>query len=186
MQGESKSSSEDTRTGAKVRGLSVLPGFVDEEDEMALYNMCMRQEWLRDISRDTLHYGKRYDYRERRLEPAPPIPEWLGELCQRVEKAGGFPSAIDQVIVNKYTTGQGISPHVDHVKLFGPVVATLTLGAAVPIKLSRGTAEVLVGAPRGSLLILKDESRYQWHHSLKVKGPGTRISVTFRTCTQNQ
>jgi alkylated DNA repair dioxygenase AlkB len=35
----------------------------------------------------------------------------------------------DQAIINEYQPGQGISPHVDCVPCFGPVVAAISLGS---------------------------------------------------------
>ncbi len=42
-----------------------------------------------------------------------PIPEWLAQFLSSLAHDGYFERDPDQVIVNEYEPGQGISPHVD-------------------------------------------------------------------------
>ena len=40
------------------------------------------------------------------------LPQWLGMLVYRLEKEGYMPEGTDQVIINEYQPGQGISSHI--------------------------------------------------------------------------
>ena len=102
-------------------------------------------------------------------------------------------AAPDQLIVNEYEPGQGITAHVDCVPCFGPVVCSLTLGSQCVMELSAikggGTESLLL--ERGSLLVLAGESRYHWRHAIpgrksdqigeQVIQRSRRVSLTFRT-----
>jgi len=171
-----------------IEGLTIHPHFVSSVQANTLWRILREQPWRRDLSRDTLHYGVRYDYKTRQLcSDVPPIPEWLEELTDAVQKrvitAG---DKIEQIIVNRYLEGQGIAPHIDSIGLFGPVVVTLTLGSEVPIRFERDSQSIHVRAPACSLMVMCGESRFEWKHSLKLKGCGERISVTFRTLNKRR
>ncbi|TYJ54274.1 hypothetical protein B9479_005033 [Cryptococcus floricola] len=57
-------------------------------------------------------------------------PDLIGRLKQTLQKAGvdGFTMEPNQVLVNEYQSGQGISPHEDG-PAFEPLVATISLGS---------------------------------------------------------
>jgi alkylated DNA repair dioxygenase AlkB len=80
------------------------------------------------------HYGWRYDYRERRVTEEMrlgPLPDWLLPAAEAVGDLPEFDRRPDQVIVNEYLPGQGISAHVDCEPCFGPAIASLSLGGEV-------------------------------------------------------
>ncbi|ODO03187.1 hypothetical protein I350_06032 [Cryptococcus amylolentus CBS 6273] len=58
------------------------------------------------------------------------FPDLIGRLKQTLQKAGadGFAMEPNQVLVNEYQSGQGISPHEDG-PAFEPLVATISLGS---------------------------------------------------------
>lgn len=99
----------------------------------------------------------------------------------------------DQVIVNEYQPGQGISAHVDCVPCFGPVVAAISLGSACVMDFTHPTdgKKAAVHLAPGSLCVMTGPARYDWRHSIAARksdpGAGARIprsrrvSVTFRT-----
>src|SRR3954452_6889602 len=122
-----------------------------------------------------------------------PLPDWVLPLAARLTDGNVMPAAPDQLIVNEYEPGQGISAHVDCIPCFGPVVCSLTLGSPCVMELSAveddGAESLLL--ERGSLLVLAGEARYKWRHAIpgrktdKVGGRavprGRRVSLTFRT-----
>ena len=69
---------------------------------------------------------------------------------------------IDQLTVNRYEPGVGLSPHVDaHSAFTGPIVA-LSLGSASVMEFWRdGDKRPLLLPPR-SLLLMAGECRYLW------------------------
>lgn len=114
---------------ATVPGLVYERGFVDEEHERCLVEWIDKQKWLTELSRRVQHYGWRYSYRHKRVDPSMrlgELPEELADLAQRLVAEGLVPQLPDQVIVNEYNADQGISPHVD-APSFGDGIATLSL-----------------------------------------------------------
>ncbi|MFD0530547.1 alpha-ketoglutarate-dependent dioxygenase AlkB [Kitasatospora arboriphila] len=129
-------------------------------------------------------------------EPAPPLPDWALALAARLLDEGRLDAPAEQVIVNEYLPGQGISAHVDCVPCFGPVVAALSLGSAAVMDFTdpAGGRRVPVPLAPGGLTVLTGPARYAWRHAIPARrsdpGPdgrvprGRRVSVTFRTLAQ--
>ena len=179
-----------------VPGLTYIAGFVATPDEAALLAAVDTEPWLSDLRRRVQHYGYRYDYKARKVDPSMylgPLPVWAQSLAVRLVAEGHMPTAPDQLIVNEYQPGQGISPHVDCVPCFGPVVCSVTLGSQCVLELSEGKSDENESLllERGSLLVLAGQARYKWRHAIPgrksdtVNGEavarGRRVSLTFRT-----
>src|ERR1700761_7123403 len=116
----------------KIEGLRYLPGFVDEAHETSLLTAIDAEPWLADLKRRVQHYGYRYDYKARKVDASMylgPLPDLARPLSARLVADGFMAAAPDQLIVNDYLPGQGITPHVDCVPCFGPVVCSITLGS---------------------------------------------------------
>ena len=114
-----------------------------------------------------------------------PFPEWLDGIVSRLHSEFGFSRRPDQVIVNRYAKGQGISAHIDHVQLFGPLIATLSLGTPTDLvfKHRRSARTYVLTVHPGTVVLMSGESRYGWTHELKNHSDAVRISITFRTTT---
>ncbi|MFO0964048.1 MAG: alpha-ketoglutarate-dependent dioxygenase AlkB [Gemmataceae bacterium] len=177
-------------------GLKYIPAFVADLDEAALVAAVDAQPWMADLKRRVQHYGYRYDYKARKVDSAMylgPLPAWARPLASRLVADGYMAATPDQLIVNEYQPGQGITAHVDCVPCFGPVVCSVTLGSQCVMDLSalEGSGTETLFLERGSLLVLAGESRYKWRHAIpgrksdKVAGQvlrrGRRVSLTFRT-----
>jgi alkylated DNA repair dioxygenase AlkB len=132
-------------------------------------------------------FGFQYDYTQRRLQDAEPIPDWLGPIVKDVEAIGGSDIRIGQVLCTEYDEGVGIGwhrdkPHFDRV--FG-----LTLAAACKFRFRRASGEkwercTIEAQPR-SLYMMSGASRQVWEHSIPaVEGP--RYSITFRTMVERK
>lgn len=182
----------------KVPGLSVLPDWLDAAECAVLLAAIDGEEWTSPLRRRVQHYGHRYDYGGRRVaagggEPAPPIPEWLTPHGVRLVEAGFMEREPDQVIVNEYLPGQGISAHVDNVAGFGPVVAAISLhsGCVMDFTEPATGTRVPVWLEPGGLCVMTGPARFDWRHAIAARksdiGPGgrvarrRRVSVTFRT-----
>jgi alkylated DNA repair dioxygenase AlkB len=131
-------------------------------------------------------FGFHYDYSQRRLQEAEPIPDWLGPIIGRVEAFGGPSTHIAQVLCTEYDTGVGIGwhrdkPHFDRV--FG-----LSLGSACKFRFRKPAGEkwqrfALNAEPR-SLYMMSGAARQVWEHSIPaVEQP--RYSITFRTMVEH-
>jgi alkylated DNA repair dioxygenase AlkB len=179
----------------EVPGLKYVAGFVAEPDEPGLLAAVNAEPWLADLRRRVQHYGYRYDYKARKVDPSMylgPLPAWAQPLAARLV-AEGYMTPPDQLIVNEYEPGQGITPHVDCVPCFGPVVCSITLGSQCVMELSAvmGEAAESLLLERCSLVVLAGESRYKWRHAIpgrrtdrvggQVLPRKRRVSLTFRT-----
>lgn len=178
-------------------GLELHRDVITPEEEQTLLAAVAAAPWNCALKRRTQHYGYEYNYASPVLTPAEPIPGWLTPLRARLEQLIGVagaaagaaapPPYFDQVIVNEYLPGQGITPHTDHLGLFGPVVVSVSLGWEVPMEFSKDALFVSVPLPRRSAVVLRGAARTHWRHAIaarKTDGPGrprcTRVSLTFR------
>jgi alkylated DNA repair dioxygenase AlkB len=172
-----------------VPGLLLVPEAVAPAEEAAL---CARidaaplkpfefGQWRG--KRLTAHYGSAYDYQRARVTVAPPLPEWLIALREKLAPLAGLDrEALGQALLLRYDPGAGIGWHRDRPQ-YGEVLG-LSLGAACTLRLRRRTAtgferRKLLLPPR-SLYRLSGEVRQDWEHSIAPMAV-TRHSITFRT-----
>jgi alkylated DNA repair dioxygenase AlkB len=179
----------------KIQGLEYIEEFISDEEEVALISEIDNNGWLNDLKRRVQHYGYKYDYKKRNIDPSMKIgnlPGWVEELVSRLKELGNMPYLPDQLIVNEYLPGQGISPHIDCEPCFGNTIASLSLGSHCVMKFSNKSTQKefdLMIKPK-SLLIMQDEARYKWHHGINARKTDVvegiryarrrRISLTFR------
>jgi alkylated DNA repair dioxygenase AlkB len=174
-----------------VPGLRLREEFVDAATAAALVAAIDASPWLADLKRRVQHYGYRYAYSARRVDTSMalgPLPEWLLPLARAMVDEAGFEREPDQVIVNEYLPGQGISGHIDCVPCFGPTIASLSLLSGATMTFTAPGAKVDVWLPARSLVVLAGEARAAWKHAIAGRlgdpgrGPrGRRLSLTFRT-----
>jgi alkylated DNA repair dioxygenase AlkB len=134
-------------------------------------------------NRRVVGFGLRYDYDQRRVVEAPPIPDFLMPLKAKVADFAAQPSeAFEQVLINEYRPGAGIGWHRD--KPHFADVAGVSLLAACDFRLRRKTdsgwdRQTIRVEPRSAYL-LTGPVRTDWEHSVP---PVTehRFSITFRT-----
>lgn len=179
-----------------IAGLGWSDDWVSDADEEQLLRAVDAGIWRHDLKRRVQHFGYRYDYRARLASPDDhlgPLPQWLAALADRLAAAGIFRRPADQVIVNEYLPGQGISAHIDCVPCFGETIAILSLGGTVAMTLRHPISGQSHEVPllQRSLLTLSGPARYEWQHAIParksdiVSGVRTprvrRVSLTFRT-----
>jgi alkylated DNA repair dioxygenase AlkB len=132
----------------------------------------------------TANYGSAYDYQRARPVPAPPMPDWIEDLRDRLApQVERDPEAFVQALLIRYDPGAGIGWHRDRPQ-YGEVIG-LSLNAPATLRLRRrlpggGFERAPVELPRRSLYLLSGEVRTQWEHSIAPMDV-TRRSVTFRT-----
>ncbi len=179
-------------------GARVIRDFLSEPAAERLLAAIDASTWRADLKRRVQHYGWRYDYRERRVTNdmrLGPLPEWLLPAAEAVGALTDFDRRPDQVIVNEYLPGQGISAHVDCEPCFGPAIASLSLGGRAEMAFRHqksGERRSLMLEPL-MLLILSGEARYDWTHEIPARksdfvggerqARSRRVSLTFRTVT---
>jgi alkylated DNA repair dioxygenase AlkB len=169
-----------------VPGLRYLAGYLSEAEERALVEAIDALPWNTEWKRRRQPYGAGYGGGD-----AAPIPDWGRRLADRMLADGVIDRPFDQMLVNEYTPGQGISSHRDYAP-FGRTVVSLSLLSPCVMDLlhvATGRKESLLLEPRG-LLVLSDEARYDWEHGIAPRkrdvwqgvrwDRGRRVSVTFR------
>lgn len=175
--------------GDRPAGLAYWPEFIPADIEKHLIRMISSlplrpfQFGAYEGKRRVASFGFHYDYSARRLEPAAPIPGWLGEVAERVERFCSLPDgAIGHVLCTEYDTGVGIGWHRDKPQF--DEVFGLSLGASCRFRFRKKSGPkwqrfTLDAAPR-SLYLMTGEARHAWEHSIPaVEAP--RYSITFRT-----
>lgn len=189
---------EATPVSPAIAGLSYIPDYIDESTEAALLKIIDSQPWMHDLKRCVQHYGWRYDYKARNVTSdlrIGALPDWLQQHAVRLQQAGYFSEAPDQVIINDYQPGQGISAHIDCVPCFADTIASLSLASPCVMDFTHikiGEKSSLLLEPR-SLLVLNGDARYVWQHAIagrktdRISGHiiqrTRRLSLTFRKVT---
>lgn len=218
----------------EIPGLIYVPDFVSEEEERELLAAVDGGNWHRLAKRRVQHYGYEFKYQSRNVDPTQELgafPPPLRSVSQKVERLvegdceqapldGGTTGAIqtetepfwplDQLTVNEYPAGVGLSPHVDTHSAFHGAIVSLSLAGPTVMEFRRQCQEgqapnepsgidttdghlerrCLFLAPR-SLLILTGEARYAWQHYIPhrksdlvggqvVPRGRRRVSLTFR------
>jgi alkylated DNA repair dioxygenase AlkB len=180
---------------AAIPGLRYVPDFVTVEEHDRFLREIDANSWMTDLRRRVQHYGYRYDYRSRSVDHSMrlgELPPWAAEVAGRLLAEGYFAELPDQVIVNEYEPGQGISSHVDCEPCFTGTVASLSLGSTCTMNFTnKERGEVIpVFLERRSLVVLAGESRYGWAHGIPPRKSddvagrtlkrSRRVSLTFR------
>ena len=196
-----------------IEGLTYVKNYITGYQHTWLLNRIDEQEWLDDLKRRVQHYGYKYDYRARKVTKNAHIgrlPEWLRRLGKKIRDDGymcanGKPVIPDQVIINEYLPGQGITPHIDCEPCFNDHIVSLSLGSACImdfIKKNRGGSDNpensvcaddirRVWLQPTSLIVLTGEARYNWLHGIRARKSDEimgvkvarerRVSLTFRS-----
>jgi alkylated DNA repair dioxygenase AlkB len=183
-----------SRSLARVSESSTVPGlrytaeWITADEELALLAAVDAAPWSTELRRRVQHYGMRYDYTSRAVaaRERTPLPDWAVALGARLTFEP------DQVIVNEYLPGQGISAHTDCVPCFGPEVAAVSLGSACTMEFAHDGLRVDVPLAARSLCLMTGPARYEWRHAIAARKSdpspgggrtprGRRVSVTFRT-----
>jgi alkylated DNA repair dioxygenase AlkB len=177
-----------SQTSGAPEGLQYRPEFISPAlereliDNVAALPLQPFQFGAYEGKRRVASFGFRYDYSLRRLQPAEPIPAWLGPLIETVEAFGGLATRIAQVLCTEYDVGVGIGWHRDKPH-FGTVFG-LSLASSCKFRFRRAAGEkwqryTLDAAPR-SLYMMSGQSRQIWEHSIPAV-EARRYSITFRT-----
>jgi len=138
-------------------------------------------QWLG--KRLTFSYGSAYDFERGQIASAPPQPDWLLALRERLAALMEMePGALVQALLIRYDPGAGIGWHRDRPQ-YGDVLG-LSLSAPSILRLRRRTATGFerrsIPLPARSVYRLSGEVRWEWEHSINPMDV-TRRSFTFRT-----
>ena len=167
---------------------------ISHEEEQSLVRAIEQLEFaevkMRDVvaQRRVVHFGRSYAYETAALTSAPPIPEFLAALRQRVaEFSARDPEEFAEVLVTDYPPGAPIGWHRD-APGFDIIVGVSLLSECtmqlrpwpvekLPAKRAKPLKQIL--EPR-SAYILSGPSRNRWQHRIPP-AKTRRLSITFRT-----
>jgi alkylated DNA repair dioxygenase AlkB len=183
---------------ASVPGLRYIADWISPQTSHALLSDIDTEPWSTQLKRRVQHYGHRYDYGRRSVTASsqtavPPLPAWARQAATRLVNEGLMDREADQVIINEYQPGQGISAHIDSLPHFGPVVAAISLSSGCLMDFTNPADGSTLSVPLapGSLLVMTGPARFTWRHAIAARrsdpGPtgriprGRRVSITFRT-----
>ena len=171
-----------------IRGLTIIDDFINILEAKGLIDFINKNgKWNNSTSGRTIHYGYEYDDYKKTLKVAQNIPEWLNIIKKEVNGHFGNNDLIDQIIINEYKQGHGISKHIDDPELYGETIATLILGYAFPIIFVNDTGNIILSVytPTNSLIVLDNQARYDWTHEshMPLDVDEISISITFRSIT---
>ena len=180
----------------EIDGLNYIENYIDNIQHDWLLNKIDEQEWLTDLKRRVQHYGFKYDYKARKINldmRIGDIPDWLIGLSKMLYNDSCMRQVSDQVIINEYQPGQGISNHVDCEPCFDDMIVSLSLGSGCLMNFTNKadtTKKTSFWLEPRSLVILKGDARYKWLHGIaarksdivdnKKRMRTRRVSLTFR------
>jgi alkylated DNA repair dioxygenase AlkB len=182
-------------TAIAIDGFVQIRSYITKIQEEQLIDSIDKQLWLHDLKRRVQHYGYKYDYKARIITPdlkIGPLPDWVDAVGTKLFTDGFITQKPDQVIVNEYLPGQGISPHIDCTPCFSGQIASLSLMGACVMDFSHLKTKQKISfllQPQ-DLLILSGSARYEWQHGIAARKTDKyngqmmnrkrRVSLTFR------
>jgi alkylated DNA repair dioxygenase AlkB len=174
-----------------IKGLIYYRDFLPPEEQVRLLQEVDAQPWLNDLKRRVQHYGYKYDYKARAINHSMyvgSLPPFALKVAQRLLSHGLIEEVPDQMIVNEYQPGQGITAHIDCEPCFKSTIVTVSLGSACVMDFICVATKVVksVKLETGSALVLSHEARYEWMHRIQARKSDEgvprhrRVSLTFR------
>ncbi len=185
-----------------VPGLTYVPNFLSDTEEAEIVAKIDRHEWSNKLKRRVQHYGWRYDYVNRQIDPGMRIdklPDWAVAVAERLVERKIVPQMPDQLIVNEYVRDQGIGRHIDREPDFADDIAMISLLESWEMvfrKKDNNKIKYNVMLDNRSVAVMSGPARYQWTHEIpsRKSEPGPklpdgkrlrklrkrRLSLTFR------
>jgi hypothetical protein len=168
-----------------IPGLKLIHNYITEEQENFLINEIDKRHWLDNIKRRVQHYGYEFNYIEKKVKKLSEITD-IPDFCKILP----FHHEFDQLTINEYLTGEGIKPHVDSHDSFDSKIYIVSLASDIIMNFKNKEHQTNIFLPKRSLLILEDESRFQWKHGImrrkidvldgNINHRIRRLSLTFR------
>jgi len=174
-----------------IEGLIYKEAFIGKWEEQQILEEIEQNHWSTELKRRVQHYGYKYDYKLRKIGkesyigPLPHFSEWISGRLLVQQLINRVP---DQLIVNEYMPGQGISKHIDCVPCFKETIVTISLGWAYEMQFQNIVSGEIMNKVLdvGSVLVLSGPARYGWTHEIKSRKDDNgiprqrRVSLTFR------
>ncbi|XP_042004395.1 alkylated DNA repair protein ALKBH8 homolog isoform X2 [Salvia splendens] len=176
-----------------ILGLHLMHDFVTPQEEQELLAAVDDRPWHHLAKRRVQHYGYEFCYDIRNVNTNQylgELPSFISPVLQRIRSFQALGRAadmsLDQLTVNEYPPGVGLSPHVDTHSAFDELIFSLSLAGPCIMEFRKYTTGVWQGnstdlenqipgknlnlvkkaiyLPPRSLLSISGEARYAWHH----------------------
>ena len=178
-------------------GLVYRRDFITPEEEVSLREniraLPLEQAKYKEFTakRRTVSYGGQYDFSVNKLEAAPPLPDFLLPLREKVAAWVGIEAdAFVHGLVSEYEPGTPLGWHRD-VPNF-EIIVGVSLGGTARMRLRpyrpgekqrRADVIALELEPR-SAYVIRDTARWEWQHSI-APTKELRYSITLRTANKD-
>lgn len=196
-----------------IPGIYLVHDFITSQEEQELLAAVDCRPWKNLSKRRVQHYGYEFLYETRNVDSK----QFLGELpsfvSTVVEKISSFQGRrdksqlVDQLTVNDYPPGIGLSPHIDTHSAFDDMIFSCSLAGPCVMEFRKYTQSNIfdtnssqerlnssrkaIFLPPRSMLLLSGEGRYAWHHYIPhhkvdivggemIRRCSRRVSFTFR------
>ncbi|XP_051151306.1 alkylated DNA repair protein ALKBH8 homolog [Andrographis paniculata] len=179
-----------------IPGLYLFHDFVTNTEEQELLDAVDSRPWKHLAKRRVQHYGYEFCYDIRNVNTNHNLGELPSFMSPILERIRSFPflhqdadTSLDQLTVNEYPPGVGLSPHIDTHSAFERLIFSLSLAGPCIMEFRKYAAGVwqdqptqssdvekladennssfvrkAIYLPPRSLLLLSGEARYAWHH----------------------
>ncbi|KAM0934039.1 putative tRNA (carboxymethyluridine(34)-5-O)-methyltransferase [Dioscorea sansibarensis] len=190
-----------------IPGIYLVHDFITPEEEEVLLAAVDARPWKSLAKRRVQHYGYEFLYETRNVDTR----QYLGNLPSFVslvlDKISSFPEPddnkcrlMDQLTVNEYPSGVGLSPHIDTHSAFDELIFSLSIAGPCIMEFRKypqgtwyppgGTVADMEGInfirkaiflPPRSMLLMSGEGRYvDVVKGQSIKRSSRRVSFTFR------
>lgn len=199
-----------------IPGLYLWHDFISSREEEDMLTAVDHNPWRTLAKRRVQHYGYEFLYDRRNVDTEVCMGELPSFFFPVLERIKGIPHlngaaniCLDQLTVNEYPSGVGLSPHIDTHSAFEGLIFSLSLAGPCIMELRRyseGAWSAKHGnsddgdlscrrkslyLPPRSLLLLSGEARYAWHHYIphhkidhvggsQIRRASRRVSFTIR------
>lgn len=186
----------------EINGLNYIEDYISNGEHEILLNYIDGELWSNDLKRRVQHYGYKYDYRSRQVNHKNfigKLPNWSNIIIDRFLSDGLLKHRPDQIIVNEYLPGQGISNHIDCEPCFDDTIISVSLGSTCVMEMTsryNKTKKIGILLKPKSLLLLSSDARYKWMHGIPARKSddklgvryirNRRVSLTFRKVIQSK
>lgn len=179
-----------------IPGLYLFQNFITPKDEEELLAAVDSRPWISLAKRRVQHYGYEFCYQTRNVDTTRrlgELPAFVAPVLERISAYTDIDRAatidLDQLTVNEYPPGVGLSPHIDTHSAFEDEIFSLSLAGPCIMEFrryqegnwqpdsamrnvmdeenpdnSRNFLRRALYLPPQSMLLLSGEARYEWHH----------------------
>ncbi|KAH9621768.1 hypothetical protein KSS87_009467 [Heliosperma pusillum] len=177
-----------------ISGLYLFHDFITPNEEKELLAAVDSRPWISLAKRRVQHYGYEFCYQTRNVDTQRylgVLPSFVSPVLERVWTSSLEDATtinLDQLTVNEYPPGVGLSPHIDTHSAFEDKIFSLSLAGPCIMEFRRyhdgcwqsdSASKVMHGEsfenssnfvkkavylPPRSMLLLSGEARYAWHH----------------------